>query len=402
MTSTSTSMSVTPNPLVHRAEPAPQPKEAPDSLATRIKQAIYPLMSRLVTRATLVEGQLKQSGETVRVLFVHNCLFNREIETRSLDNVTVLQRSRMAIPGIAATLRAQQGQVDLISAVLPASCAASMAALKPFQGHQEVRQIIDTSCGWEQMRKDFSKKRRQITNEFREKHGLDCRVSHDPADFDMFYHRMFVPHIQRRYGELADIDSHAELKQFFDRGMLFLVMSEGKEVAGALSELVDGHLLFRRSGVLDGDESHVKGGAQTALYYFQLQHAVANGIWALDTLKTTPFLNDGVFKHKADWGARSFRDDEATHLTFLVPGRDPAKLARFFEISPIVIDDGNKLSAIVGDTTIDAPAPGYFDKLLGRISTSGLSSVQLQTRTGLHHFEIAPPATTAPAAARPT
>ncbi|MEY2688291.1 MAG: hypothetical protein RL375_2489, partial [Pseudomonadota bacterium] len=128
-----------------------------------------------------------------------------------------------------------------------------------------------------------------------------------------------------------------------------------------------------------------------ALYYFQLQHAVASGIRALDTLKTTPFLNDGVFKHKADWGARSFQDHEATHLTFLVPGRDPARLARLFEISPIVIDEGSTLSAIVGDTTIDTPAPGYFDKLLGRISTSGLSSVQVQTRTGLHRHEIVSP-----------
>ncbi|MEY2689642.1 MAG: hypothetical protein RL375_3841, partial [Pseudomonadota bacterium] len=220
-------------------------------MVTRLKQAVYPLMSRLVTRTTLVEGQLKTSGETVRVLFVHHCLFNRELETRTLDHVTVLRRSRLAIPGIAAAIRSQLDQVDLVSAVLPASCAPTMAVLKPFQGHQEVRQIIDTSGGWEQMRKEFSKKRRQVTNEFREKHGLECRVSHDPADFDRFYHRMFVPHIQRRYGDLADIDSHAQLKQFFDRGMLFLVMSDGKEVAGALSELVDGHLLFRRSGVLD-------------------------------------------------------------------------------------------------------------------------------------------------------
>lgn len=374
------------------AEPfPPQAPAASPSMVTRLKQAVYPLMSRLVTRTTLVEGQLKTSGETVRVLFVHHCLFNRELETRTLDQVTVLRRSRLAIPGIAAAIRSQLDQVDLVSAVLPASCAPAMAVLKPFQGHQEVRQIIDTSGGWEQMRKEFSKKRRQVTNEFREKHGLECRVSHDPADFDRFYHRMFVPHIQRRYGDLADIDSHAQLKQFFDRGMLFLVMSDGKEVAGALSELVDGHLLFRRSGVLDGDESHVKGGAQTALYYFQLQHAVASGIRALDTLKTTPFLNDGVFKHKADWGARSFQDHEATHLTFLVPGRDPARLARLFEISPIVIDEGSTLSAIVGDTTIDTPAPGYFDKLLGRISTSGLSSVQVQTRTGLHRHEIVSP-----------
>ena len=89
----------------------------------------------------------------------------------------------------------------------------------------------------------------------------------------------------------------------FEQGFLLLVLAGDQPVAGALSQRADNHPVFRRTGVLQGEEAHIRRGAQTALYYFQLRLALELGLDAVDAMNSFPFLDDGVFQHKADWGA---------------------------------------------------------------------------------------------------
>jgi hypothetical protein len=345
-----------------------------------LRQAVYPLASRLLAKAWVAEGTLKDGSSRMRILFVHNCLFNRNLQQRTFLDCSESAAGHLLIPRLPGIIRRNALGVDLVCAVLPRAYATSFEGLPHHQGREEVRQVISTRCSWEVLREGFSKKRRQISNDFPAKTGLSYRMSRDPAEFDHFYHHMYAPHIRRRYGELAEIDGYDDLRSVFSAGLLLFVLSGGKPVAGALSSLAGDTLLFRRTGVLDGDESHVKGGAQTALYYFQLRHAVDSGLAALDTLKSSPFLNDGVFKHKADWGARAIQDDEATRLVFLFPSTSQEKLVRFFEINPMIVDHGASLSALIGDSTA---GPGAAAPSISRsFQTLGLESVELYTGGG--------------------
>jgi hypothetical protein len=56
--------------------------------------------------------------------------------------------------------------------------------------------------------------------------------------------------MQRRCGRLSlsQIDSYEEMKLFFHKGVLLLVMQEDQPVAGALSPTEGGTLIFRRAG----------------------------------------------------------------------------------------------------------------------------------------------------------
>ncbi len=344
----------------------------------RMKEAVYPLTSRVIARAWVGEGAAGESGCGLRILFVHNCLFNQNLQRRTLPSATVSSERHLLLVRLPGIVRSNPLGVDLVCAVLPSAYGALFGGTPFYRGRQEVRQLITTKGSWEDLRKGFSKKRRQISNDFEAKNGLTYRISRDPTDLDLFYHRMYVPHAKRRYGELADIDSYAHVRAAFSGGLLLFVLSEGRPVAGALSILAGDTLTFRRTGVLDGDETHVKVGAQTALYYFQLRYAVEHGLSTLDTMKSAPFLNDGVFRHKADWGARAIPDEEAVRSVFLFPLAPQPKLARFFELNPMIVDDGPRLSAVVGDTTEAEPGPSAAS-VAQRYQTAGLSSLELHT-----------------------
>jgi hypothetical protein len=312
--------------------------EASSSLVGTLKRAVYPVSSTLIATASLVEGRLKGSNVPFKSLFIHNTNFNDHLKQRMYEGeATVVRKWRILIPALKRMVQQNRLGFDLCVAVLPTFYERLFDDVCDLKAYEEVRQVIDTSGGWEAMRLEFGKKKRQTTNNFSERFGLSYRMSKDVEDFDHFYYRMHVPHIRRRYGDLSQIDSYEDMKEFFLKGLLLFVTKDDKPVAGALSMIDGKSLVFRRTGVLDGDETVVKGGAQTALYYFQLKYAADNGFQSVDTMKSAPYLNDGVFRHKAEWGARTLPDDEATRWVFFFTRGQDAKLAQFFDTNPIVV-----------------------------------------------------------------
>jgi hypothetical protein len=343
------------------------------TLLDQAKQKLFRIASRFVSKATLVEGDLKGTELRLRCLLVGSSPFTDDLKRRTYDQPpSVLRQWRLWTPSLKRVLVTHSPSFDLCVAVLPMSYEPMFRGLYDYKGTEDVRQVIATTEPWEEVRKAFVKKKRQITNDFEEKHGLSYRISSDPADFDLFYHRMHVPHIRKRYGELSDIDSYEEMKWFFEKGILLFVTREGRDVAGALSAVRDGMLVFRRSGVLDGDETHVKGGAQTALYYFQLRHAVEKRYRAVDTMKSAPFLNDGVYRHKAEWGATVLPDDEARNWVYFFAAAPSQKAAHFFELNPVIVQSADGLRAVVGDPRCAGTPNASFDELVQRYPARGL------------------------------
>ena len=346
------------------------------------KQKLHPITSRLFSRATLVEGTLKGTAHPFRCLLVDNSRFTDYLRARMYDgSPAVLKERRIWIPALRNVILKEADSFDLCVAVLPRAYEARFRGLYDFRCTQNVRQIIDTSGSWEDVRGRFSRKKRQISNDFPAKHGLEYRISSDLGEFEFFYHRMHVPHILKRYGELSNIESYEEMKEFFLKGVLLLVTRDQKPVAGALCLVEDGTLIFRRTGVLDGDETHIDGGAQTALYYFQLRHANESGLRAVDTMKSWPCL-DGVYKHKRDWGAAELPDDEADTWVYFFNARPSEKIARFFEGNPLIVSSGEGLKAVIGLGDATEVSAEAAEEIASRHRTAGLSGFTIVTRTG--------------------
>ena len=366
-------------------------------LLNTLKTAVYPVSSALVAKAFLVEGTLKGTDVPFRTLFVHNTNFNESLRHKMYEgDGAVVREWRIVIPALRRQILQRRGDFDLAVAVLPPFYDRLFSDIADLRGREEIRQVIDTSGGWEAMRAEFAKKKRQTTNNFSERYGLSYRMSTSVQDFDLFYHRMHVPHIKRRYGELSNINPYEEMKKIFvDGGILLFVTKDGQDLAGALSVVKDGSLMFRRTGVLDGDEDAVKGGAQTALYYLQLQYAVEHGLKNVDTMKSAPFLNDGVFRHKSEWGATTLPDEEFERFVYLFTPGPKEKLARFFEANPLIVEAGSTLRAVVGDPK-GLPAEAVAEEVQKRYHTKGLRDVLIYAPDGTKITPFVAPAKAPP------
>jgi hypothetical protein len=352
------------------------------SLFGVVKRGLYPATAMLVARARVVEGPLKKHGTPFRCLIVDNAQFGDYLLQRLYDEPpAVVARKRVWIPALRRLLRRHSPSCDLLVAVLPKAYDGMVRGLYDYRATENVRQVIDTSGSWDDVRKRLSKTKRQISNNFEEKHGLAHRMSTAPEDFDFFYRRMFVPHIQRKFGSLASIDAYEEMKRFFQQGMLLFVTKDGRDAAGALCVVKDDVLEFRRTGVLDGDDSHISGGGQTALYYFQLRFANGQGLRAVDTMLSASFLNDGVYLHKREWGATVLPDDEARAWVYLFNARPSEAIARFFESNPMIVDGPNGLEGVVGAPGPDREHGQGLDDLVRRYQANGLRDFRVVTET---------------------
>lgn len=348
-----------------------------------IRRQLYPVFSKFFSHATLVEGRLKGTEHPFRCLFVDNSSFADNLMARMYETPpVVLQRRRIWIPSLKKLIAVKPGSIDLCVAVLPTAYESTFHGLYDYKCTEAVRQVIDTSGSWEDIKSGFSATKRKKTNRFSERYGLGSRVSEDLKEFDFFYHRMFVPHIKKRFGELSVIDSYHEMKEFFLKGRLLFITKDNEAVAGALSLVEDGTLVFRRTGVLDGDETHIEGGAQLALYYFQIKYANEHNLRAVDSMMSTPFLNDGVYKNKREWGATVLPDNESRTWVYFFHASPSEKIANFFEINPTIVHSDKGLKGVIGISgAMDIPTVSISD-ITHRYQARGLGGFTVVTSTG--------------------
>lgn len=351
-----------------------------------LRRAIYPITSRYLSRAIHVGGTLKGTNLSLRCLFFCNSLFAEYAISRFFEGAPSFRRSwRCWKLALRDPRRACPPGIDLCIAELPLEYEASLHGKYDFKCQPLVRQRIDTAGSREQITQRFSRRRKEIARKLASDPRLSYRISSEPADFDLFYHRMHAPFVARRFGDTANLDSYEELKQYFRRSFLLFVMQDGRAVAGALCRPAGDHLIFYRLGVLDGDSAHVRSGAQTCLYYFLMKLAQERKFKALDVTKSRPVLTDGVYLNKRDWGATVSPDDEATTWVYFFNVSRAPQVARLFELHPVIIHTRSGLRALTGGPSLDPSAalsPEVAAELAHRCRSPGLRGVTVMMSNG--------------------
>jgi hypothetical protein len=209
--------------------------------------------------------------------------------------------------------------------------------------------VVDISPPWEEIARRFSNKNVRTPRRIRQ-FGLEYRVSKEAADLDRFYYQMYLPHVQK-FGASVVVDSYGEMRSWFSQGFLLLALEAGKLIAGGLCRPDGETLVFQKIGVLNGDPEHLRKGAQSAVYYFVLQHAKECGFKRVSFMYTPAFLNDGIFSHKAAWGAVASPYEKSTmSLLYFLPPDNP-KTVFFLSKNPVIVtaEDGT-LDAVTGWT----------------------------------------------------
>jgi len=270
------------------------------------------------------------------------------------------------------------GQFDICIAIIPKGYDDKLNKLYNYKCDICVRQIIDLTGSIEEIKTKFHKTKRQISNSILSKSKLTYRISNDLKDFDRYYYNMYIPLIKKKYGDLG-IESYEEMKPYFLEGFLLLVSYEGETVSGALCVVKDKTLVFRRTGVLNGDEKYIKLGAQNALYLFMIFHAKELGLDHLDTMKSVSVLNDGVYNAKREWGATVYADDESESRVYFIIPKLNDKISGFFEANPFIIQNNDGLCGIVGFNGNSCLVNGSKKELNKKYYAPGINNLHVIT-----------------------
>lgn len=351
-----------------------------------IKHAVAQQAAKYFIQASLVEGILKGSDQPFRILFFGKRHFTKYLQKRMYQQQpNVLRTWRIPIKSIKQAVAQNPYTADLCVAILPKS-QPILENIYSYKGTELVRQAINTSGDWEYIRKKFSSKKRRIANNFEKKFGLGFRISRDKHDLQTFHTHMFAPLIKKRFGDLAEIESVDEMQEFFQKGFLLFVTKDGTDLAGNLCHVEGDTLVLRRAGVLDGDDSHVEAGAQTALYYFGLKYANEQGLRTADAMMSDPFLNDGVYMTKREWGAVvSPSDDFDTWVYFINLGSKQA-LAHFYAKNPFIALTDTGLKGLIGIPE-GQPTPELLETTLRPYRSEGLTGFIILTSSGTMEAE---------------
>ncbi len=342
-----------------------------------LKHIAYTAYSRYFCRATLVEGIMKDTDLTVRCLFIDRKALSKYMMQKIYSGTpTIVKRWTIYIPSIKKIIRTSSHRIDMCVAVLPLSWEKEFGKLCDFKTQEMVRQSLPLSSSDDVTNGRVNKKLREKGRRIK-KEGFDCRISNDLHDFDTFYYDIYLPTAQKQFGDLAIIEPYEELKSIFleGRGTLIFVLENGSPVAGSLIFFQDKTLVEYRLGVLHGDRDYIKRGAQSAINYFEIRFALESSCDLYDMLGSRPFLEDGVYGHKRQWGATvSHYDELKTWVFFFILDRGD-KTARLFEMNPLIIDTENGLMCLLGMADAAELSPEKKKELIKKYYAPGLKGL---------------------------
>ncbi len=210
------------------------------------------------------------------------------------------------------------------------------------------RALLDVSAPVDTIVSRFRKLRKR---ELAKAHklGLEYCVSHDLADWALFYHEMYVPFINERYRDRAIIHSFEGLQETFEkRGELMYLKYQNSPVVAYFGTRRRYDRTF--SALLMGvhqDYTHlVNQGLITALYWHVINWAHSHQLSVVDFGRVRARLNDGLFAFKRQFGMW-FERDILTHTMWTFIGKDlPLNLVRRLNELALIAEAGKEYRCV--------------------------------------------------------
>ncbi len=123
-----------------------------------------------------------------------------------------------------------------------------------------------------------------------------------------FFHRMYRPYIEHRYGDQARLRRLRTLSVAQRSGFLLKIEERGEWVGGAVCRVRGGEVRLVALAVAPPFDDRLRRGALSAVYYFLIPWARQQGLHWVDMLRSRPHVQDGVYEHKRRFGAKPYAD----------------------------------------------------------------------------------------------
>jgi hypothetical protein len=207
--------------------------------------------------------------------------------------------------------------------------------------------------------------------------GIEYGCSHELADLELFYHKMYVPYINERYGERATIYSYEGQREVLEKkGELLWVKYQGDPVVAYLGTQRGGKAFSALHLGVHQDYTHlVKQGVITALYWHVISWAHSNRLSVIDFGRVRARLNDGLFAFKRQLGMQ-FKRDITTYTMWTLIGKDlPLALIRHLNELAFIAEVGKEYRCVVfadGKASLSDEELAQREKITAQAGLDGL------------------------------
>lgn len=158
---------------------------------------------------------------------------------------------------------------------------------------------------------DFQPHLRQRIRKF-EAQGYSYAPTHSEADFNLFYHRMYLPYVHARFtGRNATLHDFDYVHGFFHSGILIQVQKDQEPIAAGVCQLIGDTCRAYFMGVLEGRDELLRQGSNVALWWSVLLWGRQQGARHYNLGTTIPITANGVFTFKQHWGAQVYLDNSS-------------------------------------------------------------------------------------------
>jgi len=245
------------------------------------------------------------------------------------------------------------------------------------------RALLDVSVPMDSILRRMARCRRRDLSKVK-KQNFEYGVSHKLADFELFYHRMYIPHTIERFRDRSLISPHEyefQRELFENRGELLYIKYQDDLVAAGLGTIRRYGRTFSPLHLgVDQDYAYlVKQGVIIALYWHVMNWARANHLHVVDFGKTRARLNDGVFLFKHRWGMQ-FERDITTHTMWTLIGKDlPLSLIRHLNDLAFIAEAGKEYRCVVfdhDDASLSDKDLTQREKIIAQAGLDGLLILQ--------------------------
>ena len=227
---------------------------------------------------------------------------------------------------------------------------------------------------WEDVIKSFPKK---LQKELRRilKHGYQHYVASTDNHLNYFYHAMYVPYTQTRFGDTAAIISQEKVNKILEQGEILLLFRNNNILLGSLNKFENESLLICFAASANNIQPEMFKGAAEAMDYFCILSAFEHGCNVVDFLYSRPFLDNGAFRYKRKWGAHVYKlDRPMTDIYFRPINLNPA-VKSYLSRNPLIIKTPEGFRGrILIDTVVSFKD---IQNCVNRYQTKGINGIDI-------------------------
>jgi hypothetical protein len=202
-----------------------------------------------------------------------------------------------------------------------------------------------------------------------------AEISHAEADYETFYHTMYVPYMRKRHGSLAFIRNEHQMRRAFRRGGILWLQRDGQRIAGDLFQLRGGVLSALGVGTIGGDFMLMKEGVSAALYFFLIKHAREWSCPYIDFGSSPPALTDGLLRYKRKWGCQLTVQPPTRYDYLLRWERPNEQVGEFLAHRALIFRKHGRLSAVTAVGPGSVATPALARQLYHSLSIPGLQRI---------------------------